>query len=118
MSFYKHHVFVCTNQRGPDANRPCCANAGAEPLRLYAKKRLKALGKLGEGKIRINNSGCLDRCELGPVLVVYPEETWYTYFDESDIDEIIERHLFGGKVVERLLLPPSARHIANTSEEE
>ena len=118
MSFYKHHVFVCTNQRDPDAERPCCANAGAESLRLYAKKRIKALGELGEGKIRINNSGCLDRCELGPVLVVYPEETWYTYFDEADIDEIIESHLLGGKVVERLLLPPSQLAIVTSLEEE
>jgi len=105
MNFYKHHVFVCTNQRDEDAERPCCAPAGADSLRLYAKKRLKDLGELGEGKVRINMSGCLDRCELGPVMVVYPDETWYTYFDEEDIDEIIDSHLLGGKVVERLLLP-------------
>ena len=58
----------------------------------------------GEGKVRINTAGCLDRCELGPVLVVYPEETWYSYLDREDIDEIIEQHLIGGKVVERLLI--------------
>ena len=56
----------------------------------------------GHGKIRINQAGCLDRCELGPVLVIYPEETWYTYVDESDIDEIVEEHLVHGRVVERL----------------
>jgi len=58
----------------------------------------------GEGKIRINTAGCLDRCELGPVLVVYPEETWYSYLDREDIDEIIEKHLIGGEVVQRLLI--------------
>ena len=52
--------------------------------------------------MRINQAGCLDRCELGPVLVIYPEETWYTYVDESDIDEIVEEHLVHGRVVERL----------------
>ena len=46
----------------------------------------------GPGKIRVNKSLCLDRCEEGPICVVYPEGTWYTYVDESDIDEIIESH--------------------------
>ncbi len=59
--------------------------------------------------MRINTAGCLDRCEFGPVLVVYPEEIWYSYLDRKDIDEIIEQHLTNGRVVERLLLsnPPT-----------
>ena len=56
----------------------------------------------GQGNIRINTSGCLDRCEEGPVCVVYPEGVWYTYIDEMDVDEIIDSHLVNGKVVERL----------------
>jgi (2Fe-2S) ferredoxin len=44
----------------------------------------------------------MDRCEEGPLLVIYPEATWYTYVDTSDIDEIIDTHLVGGKIVERL----------------
>jgi (2Fe-2S) ferredoxin len=56
----------------------------------------------GPGKIRINKAGCLDRCEEGPVLVVYPEGIWYTYIDEEDIDEIVDSHLIAGKPVERL----------------
>ena len=56
----------------------------------------------GRAEIRINTSGCLDRCEEGPVCVVYPEGTWYTYVDERDVDEIIESHLMAGKPVERL----------------
>ena len=107
MSFYNYHVFFCTNQRAEDAIRPCCAAVGSDTVRLYAKKRIKELDLLGEGKIRINSSGCLDRCELGPVMVVYPEETWYNYLDESDVDEIIDSHLLKGQVVERLLLPES-----------
>jgi (2Fe-2S) ferredoxin len=71
-------------------------------MREYAKKRIKQLGLAGEGKIRINSSGCLDRCEEGPTCVVYPEGVWYTYVDELDVDEIIESHLLGGKVVDRL----------------
>lgn len=100
MSFYKHHVFFCQNRRDPPA--ACCANHNAEAMRDHAKKRIKELKMSGEGKVRINSSGCLDRCEEGPCIVVYPEAVWYTYVDRADIDEIIEEHLKGGKVVERL----------------
>ena len=100
MSFYKHHVFFCLNKRDPP--RECCANRGSEEMRDYAKKRVKELGLSGPGEVRINNAGCLDRCEEGPVIVVYPEEIWYTYVDKQDIDEIVDEHLVNGRVVERL----------------
>ena len=63
---------------------------------------MKALGLAGEGKVRVNKAGCLDRCEEGPVIVVYPEAVWYTYVDRADIDEIIDRHVLRGEIVERL----------------
>jgi (2Fe-2S) ferredoxin len=63
---------------------------------------VKALGLSGEGKVRINQAGCLDRCEEGPCIVVYPDAVWYTYVDQHDIDEIIEEHLQNGRIVERL----------------
>ena len=100
MSHYQHHVFFCGNQR--KEGEVCCNSHGAQDLRDYAKGRVKALGLAGEGKTRINQAGCLDRCDLGPVMVVYPEEVWYTYVDKSDIDEIVEEHLKNGKVVDRL----------------
>ena len=102
--YYQRHVFFCTNDRGADAERPSCNQCGSAALREYAKARVKELGLAGAGKVRINTSGCLDRCELGPTLVVYPEGTWYTYIDEVDIDEIIDQHLVGGRIVERLLI--------------
>jgi len=102
MAYYQRHIFFCLNERAPDADRPCCAAAGAVELQEYAKSRAKALGLSGEGKIRVNKAGCLDRCELGPVAVVYPDGVWYRYFDREDIDEIIESHLVQGKPVERL----------------
>ena len=71
-------------------------------MRDYAKSRIKELGLAGKGRVRINQAGCLDRCEEGPVIVVYPEEVWYTYVDQEDIDEIIEKHLVNGVIVERL----------------
>lgn len=100
MSHYRHHVFFCCNQREP--GRACCNNHGAQEVRDYAKQRVKELGLAGPGKARINLAGCMDRCEEGPVLVVYPEAVWYTYVDRADIDEIIEEHLGHGRVVERL----------------
>lgn len=100
MSYYQHHVFFCTNQRAEGEN--CCNNHRAAELHAYAKKKVASLGLNGAGKIRMNKAGCLDRCELGPVLVVYPDETWYTFMDESDIDEIIESHLINGQPVDRL----------------
>ncbi len=100
MSYYKHHVFFCCNQREPGEN--CCQNHKADELRDYAKNRVKALGLAGKGKVRVNKAGCLDRCDEGPVIVVYPDEVWYTYVDKSDIDEIVEEHLKHGRVVERL----------------
>lgn len=105
MSYYKHHVFFCTNQREPNADgttRPCCADKGAVEIRDYAKKSVKRAGLAGAGAVRVNTAGCLDRCEEGPCMVVYPEGVWYTYVDEADIDEIVESHLKNGQVVERL----------------
>ena len=100
MSHYKHHVFFCTNQRA--AGETCCNNHGAGDMRAYAKDKVKALGKKVPGNVRINAAGCLDRCEEGPVMVIYPEAVWYTYVDKEDIDEIINEHLIHGRVVERL----------------
>lgn len=77
---------------------------GAEALFDYLKSRVKKLGLSGEGKVRINRAGCLDRCGLGPIMVVYPQAVWYTFVDIEDLDEIIESHLFNGKVVQRLLV--------------
>jgi (2Fe-2S) ferredoxin len=100
MGYYKHHVFFCCNQRTD--GRACCNDKGATRVREYAKQKTKQLGLAGLGKVRINQAGCLDRCEQGPVIVVYPEEVWYTYVDEEDVDEIIQEHLVHGRVVGRL----------------
>ena len=101
MSHYQRHIFFCINRRDDDG-RECCAASGAEALQDYAKKKAKSLNLLGEGKLRVNKSGCLDRCEQGPCAVVYPDAVWYRYFDQADIDEIVDRHLVAGEVVERL----------------
>ena len=98
---FKHHLFFCLNERSNGEN--CCAQHNAFELFTYAKNRIKELGLSGAGKIRVNKAGCLDACNLGPVMVIYPEGTWYTFIDTDDIEEIIQSHLIKGKLVERLL---------------
>ena len=100
MSYFKHHVFFCCNQRGDGED--CCNNLGATEAQTYAKDRIGQLELKGKGKIRINKAGCMDRCDDGPVIVVYPEEVWYRYVDKEDVEEIIQEHLINGRVVERL----------------
>ena len=100
VSYYQRHIFFCCNQREPGAQ--CCNGHGSQALRDYAKVKVKELKLSGEGKVRVNTAGCLDRCDEGPVLVVYPEAVWYTYVDREDIDEIVSEHLQNGRIVERL----------------
>lgn len=99
-SYYRYHLFFCVNRR--EDGSACCADHEAQAMRDYAKQRVKTLGLDGKGGIRVNSAGCLDRCEEGPVIVVYPQGVWYTYVDREDIDEIIDEHLVKGRVVERL----------------
>lgn len=99
---FQHHVFFCLNQREDGA--ACCMDKGAEKAFDYMKARVKSLGLNGVGKVRINRAGCLDRCDAGPIMVIYPQAIWYTFVDNEDIDEIIDSHLMQNKVVERLLL--------------
>lgn len=102
MSLYRHHIFCCTNRREPGHKRGCCAEKDAEHLRNYMKASVKALGLK---KVRVNTAGCLDRCELGPTMVIYPDGVWYGCKTKEDVDEVIKEHLQGGRVVKRLQLP-------------
>ena len=104
MSYYQRHIFFCLNQRENGEN--ACLQHGAQAGFDRCKSRVKAEGLMGPGGVRVNKSGCLDRCAGGPVAVVYPEGVWYTYVDADDIDEIVDSHLKDGRVVERLLLAP------------
>ena len=103
-AYYRHHIFFCLNQR--INGEASCGDHGAQQAFDHCKARVKAEGLAGPGQVRVNKAGCLDRCAGGPVAVVYPEGTWYTYLDNSDIDEIVESHLKNGQVVTRLLTPP------------
>ena len=102
MALFQHHIFCCTNRREPGHKRGCCADKNADSLRDYMKAKAK---ELGVPKTRVNAAGCLDRCELGPVMVIYPEGVWYRPQTTDDVDAILHEHVIGGVPVERLRLP-------------
>lgn len=102
MPVFERHVFVCTNTRPEGAPRPSCSPDGKGSLHTQIQQLTKAAG-LG-ATVRINKSGCLDQCEHGPVVVVYPEAVWYGNVRPEDAAAIVEEHLIGGHPVERLRL--------------
>lgn len=98
---YRRHVFVCENRREDGA--ACCALRPAADNALRFLRGIVNEHKMnGRGKIRINRAGCFNRCEEGPMLVVYPEAVWYRYDNEDDLREIAETHLIGGQIVKHL----------------
>lgn len=100
--FFDFHVFVCINRRPEGHPKGSCAAKGSERLRDYMKARAK---ELGVSHARVNGAACLDRCELGPCVVVYPEGIWYRIENETDVDEVLRRHLLEGGRANRLMLP-------------
>ncbi len=101
---YEVHVFCCTNERPATHRRGCCSRKSSEVLANYMCRRGMVTSR--GMPIRINLSGCLNMCEHGPVMVVYPEGVWYHYETEADIDEILDRHVLRGERVPRLLITP------------
>ena len=97
---FERHIFVCHNTRPEGAPRPSCTSDGKSDLHTELQQRAKAAG-LG-ARVRINKSGCLDQCEHGPMMVVYPEAVWYGNVRAEDAAEIVEEHLLAGRTVERL----------------
>lgn len=103
MPFFQRHVFVCTNERAPGNPKGCCKSKGAEEVRDELKKRLAERGL--KKVVRANAAGCLDQCEHGVTVVVYPEQVWYGNVTVADVPELIDRHIVGGEFVERLMIP-------------
>lgn len=102
MAGFKKHVFVCLNERPADHPRGCCLGRDGEKIFDHLKKGAAKAGLKGD--IRINRAGCLDHCEHGPTVVIYPEGAWYHVPTIEDAQEILESHIVGGKVVEHLLI--------------
>lgn len=103
MAGYEHHVFICENVRPEGHPRGCCSSKGGAAVRARMKESIAGHGL--KGRVRANMAGCLDRCEHGVSVVVYPAGVWYGGVTVDDVEEIVERHLLRGEVVERLLMP-------------
>ncbi len=102
MPKFEKHVFICTNQRPEGHPRGCCDPTAQAELQRAFKVRVAQRGL--KTSVRANKSGCLDQCEHGPTVVVYPEAVWYGHVTLADVDEIVESHLVGNRPVERLML--------------
>jgi (2Fe-2S) ferredoxin len=103
LASFEHHVFVCGNVREPGSARGSCTTDGKSELLPLFQAAVKDAGI--KGRVRINKAGCLDQCEHGPTVVVYPEAVWYGRVTPADVGEIVQSHLVGGAPVERLRLP-------------
>jgi len=102
MPKFEHHIFICTNQREPGHPRGSCNADGSGELHQLFKAGVSRRGL--KGKVRANKAGCLDQCEHGPNVVVYPEAVWYGHVTSADVDEILDSHIVGGKPVARLII--------------
>lgn len=103
MTAFEHHVFVCCNQRPAGHPRGCCDPTASGELRDCFKKAFKAAG-LG-ATVRANQCGCLDQCEQGPVIVIYPQAIWYGPVTPADVPRIVEETIVGGRILEDLQIP-------------
>ena len=99
-TFYKKHIFFCTNQR-KEKNKRSCGSKEVDNLRLYMKEKIKLSGLKG---IRVNSSGCLNRCKRGPLMVIYPQGVWLKVTNKKDIDLIIENYIKKDKLITKLLI--------------
>ena len=104
--YFERHILCCCNQRPEGHPRSCCTDRGSRPLMEYLARRVEELDLEG---VKVTEAGCMERCELGPTVVIYPDAVWYTYQNEDDVDEILERHFRKGEIVERLNLEVDQR---------
>ncbi|GIK21271.1 MAG: ferredoxin [Ignavibacteriota bacterium] len=102
MKRFEKHIFVCENSRPAGHPRGCCAQKGSLEIRELFKSRLKELGL--NSTVRANSCGCLDACEFGPSIVVYPEQIWYGGVKKEDVEEIIQSHIIKNTPVKKLII--------------
>jgi (2Fe-2S) ferredoxin len=103
MPSFTHHIFVCGNVREPGHKRGCCDPEGNQALRDRFKKELKTAG-FGVA-VRANHTGCLDQCEHGPTVVIYPLGIWYGRVTLDDVPRIVAKTIVGGEILNDLLIP-------------
>jgi (2Fe-2S) ferredoxin len=102
MPAFTSHIFICTNRREP-GQRQCCDPTGEMALRDRFKEELKKR-KLGP-LVRANQAGCLEQCELGPTVVIYPQGIWSGHVTLDDVPRIVEETVIHGRVLDDLLIP-------------
>lgn len=103
MSLYQMHIFVCLNERPEDDPRGSCGQKGSKLFHKKLKEEIKA--KNLPVKIRVNRAGCLDTCNHGISMVIYPQGIWYGRVAVEDIPEIIGKTVLNGEIIERLQMP-------------
>jgi (2Fe-2S) ferredoxin len=111
LASFERHLFICTNQREPGSARGCCSPDGKGELQKLFKEAIGAAGL--KATVRANKAGCLDQCEHGPTVVVYPEAVWYGFVQPEDVAEIVQEHIVNGRPVERLRLAESCVNTAS-----
>ena len=99
-SKFLKHIFICVNERDKSSPRGDCAQCGGKEIRMEFVKLINQYGL--KGKVRANKSGCLDVCEEGPAVVIYPDNIWYTKVEVQDVDEIFETSILNDGIVKRL----------------
>jgi (2Fe-2S) ferredoxin len=101
---FEKHIFICGNSRPVDNPRGSCDPSGKGELHKAFKQKL-AQRQIPGTRVRANKSGCLEQCEHGPTVVVYPDAVWYWRVTLADVDRIIDSHIVGGTPVAELVLP-------------
>lgn len=104
MPAFSHHIFICCNRRSPDHHRGCCDPDGSETLRSAFKTCLREKN-LGHPDVRANKAGCLEQCEYGPTVAIYPQGIFYGGVTSEDVPRIVEETIIGGRILEDLRIP-------------
>lgn len=105
MTSFTHHIFICCNQRDAGHVRGCCDPDGGGALKQAFKNAIARRGL--RPQVRANLAGCLDQCELGPTVVIYPAGIWYGGVGTGDVDRILDQTVVGGEIIDELLIPDS-----------
>lgn len=96
----KKHIFVCSSSRVNGLQKGFChTNSGVDIVTAFLEEiEDRGIG----GEVMVTNTGCLAMCEEGPIVIVYPDNIWYGGVTPDDVETIMDEHIEGGGVVERL----------------